>query len=530
MIKVFLVEDEFVVREGIKSKVPWEENGFEFCGEAPDGELALPLIDKTQPDILITDIKMPFMDGLELSKLVRNKYPEMEIVFLTGHAEFEYAKKAISLGAAEYLSKPVSSTELLSALAPIKQKIEEREWEKKLIKQYSEEMRENTERDKGELFRKLVSGGAHTAELLQWASELDVALVASCYNILLLKIKSTYHEQDEFSKSVLKSYSEIEDMCREGNPIVFERNPEGYAYIFTADSFDELDSKVDAFAGKVRQIFDSKNNISYFGGIGEPVKRLGELSKCFESAERAFAHRYLIEGSRIISNTDIKVNNEAVDEENVVVPNQLDLTGFSEFLKLGSADEVRFFVDDFFDGLGSSIVKSLLMRQYVVVDAFLKVSDFVKSIGGELENLEQVSDNKETLSTERGAKEYLCRLIEKAMSERDYISKDKNGKHVSDIIKYIEQNYTNADLNLNMVAEHVNFSPNHLSAIFSQETGQTFIKYLTDLRIKKAKELLKCTSMRSLEICEAVGYRDPHYFSYLFKKNVGMSPMEYREH
>ena len=188
MIKVFLVEDEYVVREGIKTKVPWEANGYEFCGEAPDGELALSLIDKAHPDILITDIKMPFMDGLELSKLVRNKYPEMEIVFLTGHAEFEYAKMAISLGAAEYLSKPVSSTDLLNALAPIKQKIEEREREKKLLKQYSEEMQENTEMDKGELFNLLVSGGTPTAMLLQRASELNIDLVAACYNLLLLKV------------------------------------------------------------------------------------------------------------------------------------------------------------------------------------------------------------------------------------------------------------------------------------------------------------------------------------------------------
>lgn len=530
MIKVFLVEDEYVVREGIKTKVPWEANGYEFCGEAPDGELALSLIDKAHPDILITDIKMPFMDGLELSKLVRNKYPEMEIVFLTGHAEFEYAKMAISLGAAEYLSKPVSSTDLLNALAPIKQKIEEREREKKLLKQYSEEMQENTEMDKGELFNLLVSGGTPTAMLLQRASELNIDLVASCYNLLLLKVKSTKHEQDEFSKSVVKSFLEIDALCRDGNPIAFERIPEGRAYIFMAESASKLEEKESDFVNKVKQAFDEKSNISYFGGIGDPVFRLGELSNCYENAERAFAHRFLVGGNRIIRNSDIKLNSETLAETDVVVPNQLDLTGFAEFLKLGSQDEARYFVDDFFAGLDSATVKSLLMRQYVVVDAFLKVSDFVKSIGGNPQVLEQVTENKETLATEKGAAEYLCRLLKAAISEREGISKDKNGKHVSDIIDYIEANYTNEELNLNMVAEYVNFSPSHLSAIFSQETGMTFIKYLTDLRIRKAKELLRCTAMRSSEICEAVGYKDPHYFSYLFKKNVGMSPMEYREH
>lgn len=530
MIKVFLVEDEYVVREGIKTMVPWEANGYEFCGEAPDGELALSLIDKAKPDILITDIKMPFMDGLELSKLVRSKYPEMEIVFLTGHAEFEYARMAITIGAAEYLSKPVSSSDLLNALAPIKQKIEDREREKKLLKQYSEEMLENTEKDKGELFNMLVSGDNSTSALIQRASGLNIDLVASCYNILLLKIKSTNHESDEFSKSVVKSLLEIDDMCREDNIIAFERMPEGRAYIFMAESMNELEGKLSGFISRAKRVFDEKPNIIYFGGIGDPVNRLGELSNCYESAERAFAHRFLVDGNRIISNSDIKLSYESLTETDVVVPNQLDLTGFAEFLKLGVRDEVRFFVYDFFEGLDSATVKSLLMRQYVVVDAFLKVSDFIKSIGGDLQILEQVTENKETLATEKGAEDYICRLLETAISEREGISKDKNGKHVSDIIEYIEANYTNEELNLNMVAEYVNFSPSHLSAIFSQETGKTFIKYLTDLRIKKAKELLRCTSMRSSEICEAVGYKDPHYFSYLFKKNVGLSPIEYREH
>lgn len=531
MIKVFLAEDEYVVREGIKTKVPWNENGYEFCGEAPDGELALPMIEKCCPDILITDIKMPFMDGLELAKLVRAKHPDIEIVFLTGYAEFEYAKEAIRLGAEEYLSKPVNSTELIDALAPIKKKIMEREQEKAMLTFYRNEMRENTERDKSDLFTIMVSGDSHTAGLLQKAAELDINLVASWYNILLLKVKSNNHEQVEYSRSVVNCFDEIDTICTAGNPIAFNRAPEGKAYVFMGATREELDNCVNAFAAAIKEKFDSHTNIRYFGGIGDPVMRLGELPICYESAERAFANRYLLDENKIIRNGDVRINSEDGTNDEFVIPNQLDRTGFSEFLKLGSRDEVKFFVEDFFEGLGVSVVKSLLMRQYVVVDAFLKVSDFIKSIDGDGSTLESVTEKKETISTESGAKEYLCRIIATAIEVRDSISRDKNSRRVSNvIIKYIEENYANEDLNLNMVAEHMNFSPNHLSAIFSQETGQTLIKYLTDLRIKKAKELLKCTSMRASEICEAVGYKDAHYFSYLFKKNVGMTPMEFREH
>ena len=119
MLKVFLVEDEIVMREGIKNNINWEEEGFEFAGEASDGELAYPLIQKTRPDILITDIKMPFMDGLELSRLIKQEMPDIRIIILSGYDEFEYAKEAINIGITDYLVKPVSGAQLLAAVKKV---------------------------------------------------------------------------------------------------------------------------------------------------------------------------------------------------------------------------------------------------------------------------------------------------------------------------------------------------------------------------------------------------------------------------
>ena len=119
MLKVFLVEDEIVMREGIKNNINWTEEGFEFAGEASDGELAYPLIQKTRPDILITDIKMPFMDGLELSRLIKQEMPDIRIIILSGYDEFEYAKEAINIGITDYLVKPVSGAQLLAAVKKV---------------------------------------------------------------------------------------------------------------------------------------------------------------------------------------------------------------------------------------------------------------------------------------------------------------------------------------------------------------------------------------------------------------------------
>ena len=143
MLKVFLVEDEFVMREGIKNNVDWTAHGYEFCGEAGDGEVAFPMIQKLKPDIVITDIRMPFMDGLELSKLIKKEMPWIEIIILTGFEEFAYAKEAIKIGVAEYLSKPISGDELLKELDIVSARIEEKRKEREIREKYDREMEEN---------------------------------------------------------------------------------------------------------------------------------------------------------------------------------------------------------------------------------------------------------------------------------------------------------------------------------------------------------------------------------------------------
>lgn len=142
MISVFLVEDEVIMRNGIKRNIPWEQEGFTFAGEASDGELAWPLIKKTRPDILITDIRMPFMNGLELSELVRKELPETKIIILSGYSEFDYAKQAITLGVTDYLLKPITSEKLLEAVRRVAAIVQEERAQRALVLQYEKEMQE----------------------------------------------------------------------------------------------------------------------------------------------------------------------------------------------------------------------------------------------------------------------------------------------------------------------------------------------------------------------------------------------------
>ncbi len=531
MLKVFLVEDEFVVREGIKKNIDWAMHGYEFCGEASDGELAFPMIQKLKPDILITDIRMPFMDGLELSRLIKKEMPWIEIIILTGHQEFEYAKEGIKIGVAQYLSKPISGEELLREVDALASKIQEKRQEREIKEQYMREMEENLLKEKKELFGYLVTGSKSVPELLELGDKLGMDLAAMWYSIVLMKTQSMYHAHDEYSNSLIEIEDRLKQLDMKMNVLSFDRNLEGKAMIIKGDSKEELKQLQADYLQQMEDILKEYKHVRYFGGVGIPVNRLRELSTSFERASHAFAHRYLVGDSCILNSEDMEQGFYMERENfsiNDVNTKQMDRNKIKEFLKLGDRAEVIYFLEEFFKDLGSSAMKSSIFRQYIVMDAYFCVVDFLEGLQFQRGEIEAPDAQSAVLQSQESAMHYIVQIMQKAIELRDKTASNRYGDIVDEVMRYIEENYAEEDLSLNLLASHVNFSPNHLSMIFSQQTGQTFIKYLTDFRMNKAKELLRCTGKRSSVIATEVGYKDSHYFSYLFKKTQGMTPTQYR--
>ena len=531
MIKVFLVEDEFVVRQGIKNNIDWKSHGYDFCGEAADGELAFPMIQKLKPDIVITDIRMPFMDGLVLSRLIKKELPWVEIIILSGYEEFEYAKEGIKIGIAQYLLKPINGEELLKEVDVVAEKIREKQKENEIREKYIKEMEENFLKEQKDLFQYLVTGSRSAAELLEMADRLNIDISSIWYNIVLIKIQSIYHAYDEFSNSLIEIEEKLKKLADETYLLVFDRNLEGKALLFKGDSKEELEKIQNNYLDKIKDMLMEYENIRYFGGVGIPVNRLRELTFSFEKASHAFAHRYLVNESLILKSEDIEqgvyIEKEEFNISNVN-PKDMDRNKIREFLKVGDKEEVIYFVDEFFKDLGTNAMKSNMFRQYIIMDAYFCVSDFLEDLKISRDEIETFDAASGILQSEKTAVNYIVRIIKKALELREKTASNRYGDIVGEVMDYIEQNYADEELSLNLLASHVNFSPNHLSMIFSQQTGQTFIKYLTDFRMNKAKELLRCTGKRSSTIGMEVGYRDPHYFSYLFKKTQGITPTQYR--
>lgn len=531
MLKVFLAEDEFIIREGIKNNIDWQAHGYEFCGEASDGELAFPLIQKTRPDILITDIKMPFVDGLALSRLVKKELPETEIIILSGYEEFDYAKEAIQIGVARYLLKPINGETLLQEIDSVAEIILGKQKEKEIREKYQKEMEENSLRDQMDLFQHLVTGDCSMEELLSVADKLDLKIMAPWYSIVLLKIQSMKHDYEEYSGSIVVVDERIAKLAEPEHVLIFDRALEGRAFLFKADSEEELLAYQKEYLGDVKEVLSGYANLRYFGGIGTPVNRLREIPASFEDASHAFAHRYLVAESCILDSSLLMQEGAAEHEDfriSAVNPEQIDRAKMQEFLRTGDLDEVVYFVDEFFGKLDGGAMKSRIFRQYITMDAYFSIADFLKGLGLQKDEIEAPDQDGSILQDEKSAMDYIVRIMNKALVLREKKASSRYEDVVSEVIHYIEDNYAQEELSLNLLASHVNFSPNHLSMIFSQQTGQTLIRYLTDYRMNRAKELLRCSSKKSSVISMEVGYKDPHYFSYLFKKTQGMTPTQYR--
>ena len=550
MIKLFLCEDEIVMRDGIKKHIDWENEGIEFAGEASDGELAYPMIIEQKPDILLTDIKMPFMDGLELSELVKKELPNIKIIILSGYDEFAYAQRAVSLGVTEYLLKPISPAKLKESIRTIAEKIEEEralgrseaEWAK-------EEQAERRELERNRLFDTLIMNNMSTSEVLGKAKEQGIVLTARVYQMLLISLTVAGESAYSFSESRNRLKSELGTKVDGKTGIVFfDRGINGFAILVTADSETEADRITHETVADIRELLDKYTDLEFFIGVGGLVNRLSEIRNTFYEASRALANRFLMEG------TDKKVvftekersetpengekrnlsDAEKADRVNIepVLDSESPHKAIESFLRTGTMTEAEPLLDSIFSTIGEQNTNSLIFLNYLTMDIYLSMARFLREIGADISDAgKECGDINDLVNSTKSAveiRETLKKYLTKVLEIRDSTSAKKYSRILSNAVSYIDDNYANEDISLNKVSSYVNISPNHFSTIFSQEMGKTFIEYLIGKRMEKARELLMTTDMRSSEIAYVVGYKDPHYFSYTFKKTQGMTTKEFR--
>lgn len=543
MLKIFLAEDEVVVRETIKRMIPWEEFGFELVGEAADGEMALPLLLRQQPDLLITDIKMPFMDGLTLARLAKKEIPGLKVVILSGYDDFNYAKQAIGIGVEDYLLKPITKNALIERLSEIRSRYEHEKIQKEYYEKFQREMQAYEKNSSRDFFEALVGGSMDMMEVYKRAEKLGLDIVAEAYNVLIFTMNCDEDfsgQRDEYSSWEAESLELLENFfAGHSSAMLFRSNIFSYGVLLKGQR-ETIEENTRVCVDEIRKILSRQDGRrEWFLAVGQSVERLSQIQKSYHTASRAFSQRYLYD-ENILYYDEMETmehpGGQAETEDNAYLQkvdvNALNPAILQKFLSNGLQEETENFVKDYFYAIGQEPMESLVFRNYVILNVRFSVISFIKGLGCDTNEMES-ADTEEVLAESgknmESAIAYAKKMISQAIEIRDQNSGNKNRSILKTAVDFIDSHYMDEEISLNTVANVANVSSNHFSALFSQNMGQTFIEYLTTLRMNKAKELLRCTGMRSSEIAGEIGYKDAHYFSYLFKKTQGMTPSDYRK-
>jgi two-component system response regulator YesN len=521
---VFLVEDETFTRDGIREKVDWQSVGFEYSGEAADGEMALPLIEATQPDVIITDIKMPFMDGLQLSKIIREYMPWVKIIIISGHDEFEYARAALKLGVTEYLLKPITSVDLISVLQRVAVTLDQERSEREELKKLQKQVEGNLLLRRAQFLLRLVMGGISSAEALEQGQQLGLSLVAQNYLVILIKIELC----DDGKPFDYQEYQRIEQIAAnlaDNNPDIYltKKDPEELVLIIKGDDAEELRQEAIFWRELILQEGARDSVCRLLIEIGSPQQRLSDLHHSF--AEAMVRLKNTGTGSLVSSPVQVREAIKQLQSEHVE---------FEKYLKFGSLSDFNAFFDMHLLPVCETALQSRPVMHYIFLDVILTIAQFVSDLGDqgsqvapEIQDLEHLLQNITTIEQMKGE---LRRIISGAMIFRNNQTNHERSMLIQQAKHYIDDNFHDPDLQMNKVAAQFNLSANHFSTIFSQELGETFRDYLNNLRIDRAKELLSTTSIMCSQVAYQCGYKDPHYFSTFFKKKTGFTPQGFREH
>lgn len=535
MLRVFLVEDESIIRETLRDTVPWAQYGYAFAGEAGDGEMALPLIRQVKPDVLITDIRMPFMDGLALSELLRKEFPEMKIIIISGYDDFEYARQAISIGVDQYLLKPITKKALLDVLEELREKIEEEQANRNYLARFHREAEEYEQYTRKVFFERIVSGQLSVQEIYEAAAKLDIDLRAQCYALAFFSVMpeplasaEVYSEPGARLRDAL-----LEHFMKYPEYILLRWNLTTYALLLKGETarMDELCRRcVETVRGQYAAHAPEQD---WYVAVGRPTQRLSTMPDCFEEVSRLWAYRYILPQQHVLTADTVSFltgtdsGSSLLDQLDASQADPAILTGV---MQSASAREIPSFADEYLRSVENAL-SSKPFCQYLMLSVRFTAARFAQSLGvgqreafAPLTCLELVGRNV----TEADLKDYLCAILQRVIDLRDQASSNQCRGLLKQALAYIDGHFTEESLSLNQVAREVNISANYLSAVFSQEVGATFTEYVTGKRMELAKELLRTTDKRSGEVAVAAGYKDPHYFSFLFKKTQGCTPRDYR--
>ncbi|TVX97373.1 response regulator transcription factor [Cohnella terricola] len=533
MYKVIIVDDEAVVRVGLKNTIDWAEHGFELIGDYANGREAWEAVELYKPELVISDISMPFMDGLELAGLIAAQYPYIKMIILTGFDEFEYAQQAIRLKVSDFILKPITAQEIRRLLEKVRSEMDEEARRREDLGRLNSQLKMSLPLLKERFLERLAAVGLGRAEIAEGFAYFDLPPVSPLYLVMVVDIDDfgerefrSYEHDAEFLR--FAAYDIFKETLAKDHILLFRTREERMVAIVSGQENESLlYEQVYSHAEEVRYHIEKYLKFTVTIGIGRACAQLERLPDAYKSALSVLDYRLLLGKNRVLSILDIEGKPSISLAENPDWDRKL-----ASAVKTGSVQEAHQLIENGIAELKSShapIDGCFLLVQKIVLSLInsmqeLAVDERETSIAFQM-SLTDVYRFKTLDEIETWLKEAVNAIVSAIADNRSRLTR----MQIHRAVEYIETNYANDKMSLQDLCRHALMSTSYFSLVFKQHTGVTFIEYLTGIRIAKAKELLHHTALKFYEIAEQVGYKDPNYFSILFKKHTGMTPKDYRE-
>ncbi len=533
MYKILLVDDEILVRDAIRENIDWKGMDCELVGDCENGQQAAEFVQNHEVDIVLTDICMPYMDGMELSHFLHDNYPDIIIVIFSGFGEFEYAKRAIQYNVSEYMLKPITAMELTKVIERMKEKVDARQKEKnkiQILMRDSQGYKKNANMIRSKTIEALVNCTRDVKESLDELEKMGINMDASSYRVAvfdmdlysdLYQIDTEKRQESALMAFVLYNVSdEIVNEKKAG--VAYQEGSNRVCVVFMGNKTKEGSALIRETCQEIKDKVKEVIGIEVSMGIGSWVRSPGELIFSHRMAEKAIQRRYLLGGNLLIDMED--------DETDQVISIQDYLEQLKNAIKTGKKEEMGRILDE----IEAEIRGALVDKSYACV----YLQQVIRVIGNSVQSM--VSDGADIIMerekllkavTEQKCFQAAADLVrayaQKMFEELTNYNSSAGQRQASLAMDYIRNHYMDTELSLNSICSYLNISTSYFSTIFKDITGETFVEALTRTRMEKAKELLENTTLKNYEIAEKVGFSDPHYFGIAFKKMTGKTPTEY---
>jgi len=535
LFKLLIADDEQIVIEGIKDSIDWGQYEIEVVGTAKNGAEALKLAKDLKPDIIISDIKMPGLSGLELIEELKDFLPNVKVILISAYEEFDYAKQAIRLGVNSYLSKPVKKVEVINEVCKIKSQLERKQHEEEITKRLQQRFNENLPILREHFLNTLIRGIS--------ASDLETKFQTYHIDLSLYKIGVMVCKMDHFRKvnlevdeaevqllmlRIIEIFNEI--TLPISKSITFQSYNQEIVTVFnTPEKKGSSIQKWIKLAEKIKDQVLEEIGSEVSIGIGRIYTEIKNIGLSYKEAVKALNYR-LVYGD----NSVLYIENVEDVETDAYSPliniNEL-LENIQNILYTGKFEEVYNLVDSFRQRLQNADKIPYYYIQQLYIQLLSIILRTATEIGIGTHLITENNDLYGTLLKIESFSEldnWIKGILGNVCEQIGIKNKLKTKHSIQKAINYIRE-HCQEEISLTSVADYVRLNPTYFSRFFKEETGCSFVEYLKRLRIEKAKELLRTSNLKIYEICEALGYQSVQYFSTLFKNMVGVTPQEYRE-